>query len=88
MGQGYWSKQYHQDVAGEGQAQQGGAVAGATSGDPSRPTKPDVAPPPAPPVFHKPKMYANYLAPEQNDIQNNFSTSNQYEARFGVRQHF
>lgn len=24
------------------------------------------------------------LAPQQRDIQNNFSTSNQYEARFGV----
>tara|TARA_R110001606_G_scaffold59566_5_gene141392 strand:- start:3139 stop:3483 length:345 start_codon:yes stop_codon:yes gene_type:complete len=54
--------------------------------------KQNIIPPPPPklPSFtpqHGASM--NTLAPQQGDIQNNFSTSNQYEARFGVSgQHF
>tara|TARA_R110002072_G_scaffold297759_1_gene470831 strand:- start:25 stop:360 length:336 start_codon:yes stop_codon:yes gene_type:complete len=42
---------------------------------------------PPPPQFNPQTPHIagqNTLAPQQRDIQNNFSTSNQYQARFGV----
>tara|TARA_R110002072_G_scaffold95784_2_gene211016 strand:+ start:1046 stop:1384 length:339 start_codon:yes stop_codon:yes gene_type:complete len=42
-------------------------------------------PPPSIPNFNTPHQSGmSTLAPQQTDIHNNFSTSNQYQARYGV----
>ena len=50
---------------------------------------PPAPPPTMPGVALTHNLPTNTLLPKQGDIQNNFNTSQQYQARFGVsQQHF
>jgi len=87
---------YNQEIADETEAGGADAAGGGMNNASSVPqaTKHGVAPaPPPPPKVIVPNIaptpQLRGLAPEQTDIQDSFSTTNQYAQRYGIaQQHF